>query len=102
MAIVWAGVFPAVTTEMDAHGALAMDATARHLEFLLAGGVQGMVMVGTVGENTSLDRDEKLAVCAWRWSVARAVCRCSAAWPSTRRRVRAALRKTRPAPASMG
>jgi 4-hydroxy-tetrahydrodipicolinate synthase len=62
MQVSWAGVFPAVTTEMEPDGRLALEATADHLGRLLDGGVHGVVMLGTVGENTSLDAPEKLAV----------------------------------------
>jgi len=62
MQINWAGVIPAATTEFRADGTLDLDATARHLDTMIAAGVRGAVMLGTVGENTSLDRDEKLSV----------------------------------------
>jgi 4-hydroxy-tetrahydrodipicolinate synthase len=58
----WAGVFPAVTTQFGADGAVDLAATARHINILIDNGVHGLVMLGTVGENTSLERDEKLAV----------------------------------------
>lgn len=58
----WHGVFPAVTTEFKADGALDLDATAKHLEQMIEAGIHGAVMLGTVGENTSLDPEEKLEV----------------------------------------
>ena len=58
----WAGVFPAATTEFNRDGSLSLEATARHLELLIDGGVHGVVMLGTVGENTSLEADEKIEV----------------------------------------
>ena len=58
----WAGVFPALMTEMSRDGALDHAATSAHMERCLAAGVTGFVMLGTLGENSSLTRDEKLDV----------------------------------------
>jgi dihydrodipicolinate synthase/N-acetylneuraminate lyase len=58
----WRGVFPAVTTQFQADQSLDLPATAAHLEKLIAAGVHGIIMLGTVGENCSLEYAEKLAV----------------------------------------
>jgi len=58
----WAGVFPALMTEMSKDGALDHAATSVHMERCLAAGVSGFVMLGTLGENSSLTHDEKLDV----------------------------------------
>jgi 4-hydroxy-tetrahydrodipicolinate synthase len=58
----WSGVFPAVTTQMHEDGALDLDATQACVERLIAGGVSGVVMMGMVGESSSLVRDEKRRV----------------------------------------
>src|SRR5438067_2193199 len=58
----WHGVFPAVTTQFHEDGSLDPEATARHLEALLAAGVQGLVMLGSLGENTALEPEEKRQV----------------------------------------
>ena len=58
----WSGVFPAITTQLKRDGSLDLDATARHIEALLYSGVAGMVMLGSLGENQSLDPDEKRRV----------------------------------------
>jgi dihydrodipicolinate synthase/N-acetylneuraminate lyase len=58
----WKGVFPAVTTQFDAEGNLNLEATARHLEALIDSGVSGLVMLGSLGENTTLDPEEKRRV----------------------------------------
>ena len=58
----WQGVFPAVTTQMHRDGSLDLDGTAGHLEVLLDSGVAGVVMIGSLGENQSLDANEKVAV----------------------------------------
>src|SRR6185295_8151259 len=55
----WQGVFPAVTTQIKKDGALDLSATARHLEVLLESGITGLIMLGSLGENQSLDPMEK-------------------------------------------
>lgn len=62
MSITWEGVFPAVTTQFYDNESLDLDATIRHLDILIANGVHGLIMLGTVGENCSLDYQEKLDV----------------------------------------
>ena len=62
MAIGWRGVFPALMTEFGQDGSLDLDATARHIEAMLAAGCSGLVMLGTLGENSSLEASEKRAV----------------------------------------
>lgn len=62
MKVSWRGVFPAVTTQMTRDGALDLDATARHLEVLIASGIQGLVLCGSLGENQTLQPEEKVAV----------------------------------------
>ena len=58
----WQGVFPAVTTQFKPDQSLDLEATAKHIDELIRAGVHGLVMIGTVGENTSLVRGEKLDV----------------------------------------
>lgn len=55
----WHGVFPAATTQFRPDQSLDIPATLQHLDVMLAAGVQGMIMLGTVGENCSLDPGEK-------------------------------------------
>jgi 1-pyrroline-4-hydroxy-2-carboxylate deaminase len=62
MRVNWHGIYPAVTTQYHGDQSLDLKATAKHLEALIAGGVHGLIMLGTVGENTSHEYDEKLAV----------------------------------------
>lgn len=59
MQVNWQGVFPALMTEMTPDGGLDLPATARHIESCLAAGVEGLVMLGTLGENASLAPEEK-------------------------------------------
>ena len=56
----WSGVFPAVTTQFREDFSLDLDATGRVIEGLLADGVSGLIIAGTVGENCSLSKAEKL------------------------------------------
>jgi len=58
----WAGVFPAVTMQFRADFSLDLEATRKVAAALVAEGVSGLIAVGTVGENNSLSRAEKLAV----------------------------------------
>jgi 4-hydroxy-tetrahydrodipicolinate synthase len=58
----WQGVFPAVTTQFRKDQSLDLAATARHVDALIASGVSGLVMLGSLGENTALDADEKRRV----------------------------------------
>lgn len=62
MTVSWRGVFPAATTQFHPNQSLHLEATAKHLELMLAAGVHGMIVLGTVGENCSLEYDEKLRV----------------------------------------
>ena len=62
MTVTWKGVFPAITTQFASDQSLDLPATAKHLEALIAAGIHGVVALGTVGENTALEYDEKLAV----------------------------------------
>lgn len=61
-AINWSGVFPAVSTQFRSDFSLDLDATHAVIKNLVKDGVSGLVVCGTVGENTSLTMQEKLAV----------------------------------------
>src|SRR2546425_971027 len=67
----WNGVFPAVTTQFREDLSLDVDATARVIEGLIRDGVSGLIVCGTVGENCSLARHEKIAVMEAAKGVAR-------------------------------
>src|SRR6266496_281616 len=62
MNVNWSGVYPAITTQFRADQSLDLAGTAKHLEALIAAGIHGVVFLGTVGENTALEYEEKLAV----------------------------------------
>jgi 4-hydroxy-tetrahydrodipicolinate synthase len=56
----WQGVFPAVTTQFHDDDSVDFEATAKVMKALLKDGVSGMIVCGTVGENCSLTRAEKV------------------------------------------
>jgi 1-pyrroline-4-hydroxy-2-carboxylate deaminase len=62
MGVTWKGVFPATTTQFGPDQELDLPATLAHLDRLIAAGVHGLIMLGTVGENCSLEYAEKLEV----------------------------------------
>ena len=68
--ISWQGVFPAVTTQFRDDFSLDIDATAGVMAALIRDGVSGLVICGTVGENTSLTRAEKSQIMEAARSVA--------------------------------
>jgi 4-hydroxy-tetrahydrodipicolinate synthase len=62
MTVDWKGVYAAATTEFHDDESLDIPASKRHFERLIDGGIHGLVVLGTVGEGTSLDFDEKREV----------------------------------------
>jgi 1-pyrroline-4-hydroxy-2-carboxylate deaminase len=55
----WSGVYPAATTQFTADLALDLPACRRTVTALVDDGVDGLVLLGTVGENNSLRPEEK-------------------------------------------
>ncbi|HEU0120473.1 MAG TPA: dihydrodipicolinate synthase family protein [Bryobacteraceae bacterium] len=58
----WHGVFPAATTHFHKDYTLNLPAFQNHLDQMVRAGVHGMVVLGSVGENTAHDYNEKLTV----------------------------------------
>lgn len=58
----WQGVFPAATTQFADDLSVDIAATQRVQRGLIDDGVDGLIVMGTVGENNSLDAGEKLAL----------------------------------------
>lgn len=58
----WSGVFPAVSTQFKKDFSLDQENTKKVIEGLIRDGVSGLVVCGTVGENTSLSLQEKLTI----------------------------------------
>ena len=59
MTINWRGVFPAACTQFNSDQSLNIPGTLAHVDAMLAAGIHGLVMMGSVGENTTLDPAEK-------------------------------------------
>jgi 4-hydroxy-tetrahydrodipicolinate synthase len=59
MSVSWRGVFPAVCTQFNSDFSLNIPATLAHIDAMLAAGIHGLVMMGSVGENTTLELAEK-------------------------------------------
>ena len=55
----WHGVFPAVTTQFSTDLSVDYDDTQRVQDALVKDGVHGLIVMGTCGENNSLEPDEK-------------------------------------------
>jgi len=60
MSIDWRGVFPAVTTQLNENLSIDIAGTQRVVDALVRDGVDGIVALGTVGENNSLLYEEKV------------------------------------------
>ena len=58
----WEGVYPAATTQFASDGAIDIKATQDVLTALVDDGVNGLIVLGTCGENNSLSPDEKRTV----------------------------------------
>ncbi|MFO0929974.1 MAG: dihydrodipicolinate synthase family protein [Gemmataceae bacterium] len=58
----WHGVFPAAVTHFQDDGSLDLPATLKHVDAMIDAGIHGVIMLGTVGENCSLEYQEKLDV----------------------------------------
>ena len=67
----WHGVFPAVTTQFNADFSIDYAATQKVQDALIRDGVDGLIVLGTCGENNSLEREEKLKVVAGAAEVAK-------------------------------
>ncbi|MEO8133879.1 MAG: dihydrodipicolinate synthase family protein [Betaproteobacteria bacterium] len=58
----WRGVFPAVTTQFRDDFSVDFEATHKVMSRLVRDGVSGMIVCGTVGENCSLTRAERVGL----------------------------------------
>ncbi|HWW56873.1 MAG TPA: dihydrodipicolinate synthase family protein [Sphingopyxis sp.] len=58
----WEGVYPAATTQFANDLSIDFDATQRVQSALVDDGVNGLIILGTCGENNSLEPDEKRTV----------------------------------------
>jgi len=62
MKVNWKGVFPAACTQFKSDQSVDIPATLAHLDAMIEAGIHGLVMLGTVGENCSLEYGEKLEI----------------------------------------
>jgi len=58
----WEGVFPAVTTKFTQQGDLDYTEMERCFRLQIDAGVDGLIVCGSLGEASTLDRDEKLGI----------------------------------------
>ncbi len=58
----WQGIFPAVTTKFTDADTLDHDEMARCFGLQMAAGVDGLIVCGSLGEASTLNGDEKLAI----------------------------------------
>ena len=62
MQVQWKGVFPAALTHFNGDFSIHMDMTLKHVQVMMDAGIHGLVMLGTCGENNSLEPGEKIDV----------------------------------------
>jgi dihydrodipicolinate synthase/N-acetylneuraminate lyase len=60
MSVHWQGVFPAATTQFHPDQSLDVRSTLTHMDRMIDAGIHGLIMLGTVGENCSLEYGEKI------------------------------------------
>ncbi len=58
----WSGVFPAVVTQLHQDQSLDLASSTRHFEALIDSGISGLIVCGSLGENQTLQPEEKRAV----------------------------------------
>ena len=78
----WQGVYPAATTQFAADFSLDLPACRRTLTALVDDGVDGLVLLGTVGENNSLRPKRSARRWSQQSSRSAGACRWSRACPS--------------------
>lgn len=59
MSNLWRGVFPAVVTLFHDNQSIDLPATLAHVDRLIEAGSHGLILLGTVGENCSVEAHEK-------------------------------------------
>ena len=62
MGDLWRGVYPAAITHYKADQSLDIPATLAHVDKMIAAGIHGLIMMGSVGENCAHDASEKRQV----------------------------------------
>ncbi|MEP2531634.1 dihydrodipicolinate synthase family protein [Shimia sp.] len=59
---IWKGVFPAVTTKLNEDGSVDISATQSSIERLIENGVSGIIVLPMLGENASMEMEERKAI----------------------------------------
>ena len=59
MQVTWKGVYPAVTTKFSHDGSLDLENFAKNIEAQIEAGVHAIVLGGTLGEASTLNKEEK-------------------------------------------
>lgn len=59
MNVTWSGIFPALTTKFTPHDQLDLKLMEKHIANQIEAGVDGLVVLGSLGENGSLSLEEK-------------------------------------------
>lgn len=59
---IWTGVFPAVTTKLNEDGSVNIGATQASIERLIENGVSGVIVLPMLGENASMEMEERKAI----------------------------------------
>lgn len=60
MQVNWEGIYPAITTKFNKDGSLDLATFKKNLYAQLEGGIHGIVLGGTLGEASTLRKEEKL------------------------------------------
>lgn len=58
----WQGIFPALTTKFQTDLSLDLPAFEKHCEAQIVAGVDGLVVLGSLGENATLSPEEKIDI----------------------------------------
>lgn len=58
----WSGVFPALTTKFRPDLSVDISAIEQHVQWQMECGVDGLVVLGSLGENATLEQSEKVEV----------------------------------------
>ena len=58
----WTGVMPAMTTAFHPDLSIDHEFMKRHADWMLRNGCSGLVMLGSLGEGATLEREEKIAI----------------------------------------
>jgi 4-hydroxy-tetrahydrodipicolinate synthase len=58
----WNGIFPAVMNQFHDDESLDIPNTLKHFDWMIASGMDGLILLGSLGENTAMTQAEKLGL----------------------------------------